>query len=228
VVRHAHNRGYGAALKTGIRHARYGWIAIMDADGTYPPAALATLLDAAASGEHDMVVAARTGARVHIPLVRRPAKWVLARIASYLCARPIPDLNSGLRLMRREALARHLQLLPSGFSFTSTLTVAMLSGGEPVHFVPIDYHPRVGRSKIRPLRDTLGFLQLVLRTGLYFAPLRFFLPVSAALVALAIAITVASHVLLGRIMDATAAIVFMTAVQVVAIGLLADLIVKRR
>lgn len=171
-----YNRGYGAALKTGIAAAKYDWIVIIDADGTYPTESIPHLL--AALPDYDMVVAARIGKSVHIPLVRRPMKWVLGRLANYLAGQPIPDLNSGLRVFRKSLAEKFEHLLPSGFSFTSTITMSMLLNDYRVLYLPIDYHKRVGLSKVRALH-VYDFLLVILRTAIYFNPLRFFLPLGA-------------------------------------------------
>lgn len=168
-----YNRGYGAALKTGIAAAKYDWILIIDADGTYPVESIPQLLQALP--DDDMVVAARTGKNVHIPLIRRPMKWVLGRLANYLAGYPIPDLNSGLRVFRKSLADRFAHLLPSGFSFTSTITMSLLLNDYRVLYIPIDYHNRVGLSKVRALH-VYDFLLVILRTAIYFNPLRFFLP----------------------------------------------------
>jgi glycosyltransferase involved in cell wall biosynthesis len=170
------NRGYGAALKEGFRRAKYDTVVIIDADGTYPAEAIGTLL--AEADRYDMVVGARIGENVAIPLERRPAKWLLARLAAYLVGREIPDLNSGLRVIRRSLVERFEHLLPSGFSFTTTITMAALSAGVLVKFVPIDYHARIGSSKIRPFH-AFDFLLLIVRTIVYFNPLKVFLPAGA-------------------------------------------------
>jgi glycosyltransferase involved in cell wall biosynthesis len=170
------NRGYGAALKTGIAAAHYDWILIIDADGTYPSESIPNLLQALP--EYDMVVAARTGKSVHIPLIRRPMKWVLGRLANYLAGQPIPDLNSGLRVFRKSLAEQFQHLLPAGFSFTSTITMSLLLNDYRVLYVPIDYHKRVGLSKVRALH-VYDFLLVILRTAIYFNPLRFFLPLGA-------------------------------------------------
>src|SRR5271166_2227228 len=171
-----YNRGYGAALKTGIAAARYDWILIIDADGTYPSESIPSLLQALP--EYDMEIAARTGKSVHIPLIRRPMKWVLGRLANYLAGQPIPDLNSGLRVFRKSLAEQFQHLLPAGFSFTSTITMSMLLNDYRVLYVPIDYHKRVGLSKVRALH-VYDFLLVILRTAIYFNPLRFFLPLGA-------------------------------------------------
>ncbi len=173
------NRGYGASLKTGIRNASHDRIVIIDADGTYPATAIPDLV--AGLDEYEMVVGARIGANTNIPFVRRPAKWVLRHLASYLAGRRIPDLNSGLRAMRRDLVARYTHLLPSGFSFTTTITLAALCRDHLVKYETIDYHARVGKSKIRPYH-AFEFLILILRTIVYFNPLKVFLPIGAVLV----------------------------------------------
>jgi len=227
VVRHEENLGYGAALKTGLREARAELVAITDADGTCPAARLPELLQEMEAAGADMIVGARVGPEAKVPLVRRPAKWLLNLLANALAGKRIPDLNSGLRIMKRGAVERFLNILPDGFSFTTTITLAMLTKGYRVRFTPIDYHPRKGRSKIRPLRDTLNFIQLICRTTLYFNPLRIFVPASLALAALAVLVLVGSRLFLDRIMDVTFGVILMTAVMVLAIGMLADLIDKR-
>src|ERR1700730_13065838 len=173
LIHKKYNRGYGAALKTGIAAAKYDWILIIDADGTYPAESIPNLLQALP--EYDMVVAARTGQHVHIPLVRRPMKWVLGRLANYLARQPIPDLNSGLRVFRKSLAQKFEHLLPSGFSFTTTITMALLFNDYRVLYLPIDYLKRVGFSKVR-MYHVYDFLLVILRTVIYFNPLRFFLP----------------------------------------------------
>jgi glycosyltransferase involved in cell wall biosynthesis len=176
VLRRVKNRGYGAALKAGIQRAKYDWILITDADGTYPVESIPALL--ALADRNDMVVGARLGESVHIPLVRRPAKWFLTRLASYLAGQKLPDINSGLRLMRRSLVRRYEGLLPEGFSFTTTITLAATCNGHAVEYVPINYHARLGESKIRA-RHAYDFTLLILRTILLFNPLKVFIPVGA-------------------------------------------------
>ena len=185
VLRLGKNMGYGAALKKGIAAASGEWILITDADGTYPPAEIPELFRRI--GEADMVVGARTGAEVRIPLVRRPAKWLLRMYAICLAGQPIPDLNSGMRIMRKTVVEKFQGLLPDRFSFTSTITVAMLSHGYKVVYVPINYHDRIGSSKIRPA-DFPRFLYLLTRTMLAIKPMRIFFPLGAVPVVFGIAI----------------------------------------
>ncbi|GEM_PF-79229 len=225
VLRHSRNRGYGFSLKHGIEHAAHELIAIIDADGTYPIARLAELIDGMETA--DMVVGARVGKNVSVPLARRPAKWALRRLACYLAEYEIPDLNSGMRIMRRDVVRRFVGLLPDGFSFTTTITLAMLTHGYEVKYVPIDYARRIGRSSIRPVRDTMNFFSLIVRTVLCFKPLRVFAPASASLFATAVAVAAISKLAFGQLADVTSVTLAMSAVQLLGIGLVADLIDRR-
>ena len=185
VARLGRNQGYGAALKAGIRATRGEWILITDADGTYPASAVPGLLREAAGA--DMIVGARVTARMHTPALRRPARWMLRWYAGLLVRRRIPDLNSGMRLMRRESVERFWDLLPWGFSFTSTITLAMMASGRAVKYAPIDYLARVGKSKIRPADFFRMFAQIT-RVMLQFYPRRVVWLWSAALWACATAL----------------------------------------
>lgn len=222
VIRHNGNRGYGEALKTGIQHATHEWVAIIDADGSYPADQIPALAEHLARA--DMVVGARTKAESAIPLVRRPAKAVLTWLASYLTESTIPDLNSGLRLFRRRLALEFLHILPSGFSFTTTITMAALNNGYTVDYVPVDYLQRTGRSKIRPVRDTLNFLMLILRMTLLFRPLKIFIPLSAFFFSSALVTWAAGVLLFSRLFDNAILFQAHLAVTVLMIGMLADLV----
>lgn len=226
LLQHRDNRGYGAALKTGILHAKYDLICITDADGTYPNESIPDLVDRINCADFDMVVGARIGEGAQIPLLRRPAKWAITQLAQMVAEEEIPDLNSGLRVFKRDAALRFMELLPQGFSYTTTITLAMLTNGYLIDYVPIEYHARIGKSKIRPIRDTLRFINLVLRIALYFAPLKIFLPLSGILMTLAVIWGIFSIVFLDRLADTSTVIIAMAAVQVAVVGLLAELIIK--
>ncbi len=227
VIVHSENRGYGAALKTGFSAAAHSVVVITDADGTYPEERIPDLLQRMDDGA-EMAVGARTGPNVHIPLVRRPAKAALARLASYLAGRKIPDLNSGLRACQRDLIERYRAILPDGFSFTTTITLAAMTNGHRVEYVSVDYAPRQGRSKIQPIRDTLRFLGLIVRTVLYFNPLKIFYPV-AGLIGLGLAAALAHDLFIespANLGDKTV-LLFVALVQVLSMGLIADLIDKK-
>ncbi len=183
VLRLGTNRGYGAALKAGISLAKSGWVAIIDADGTYPATQLPRMLERAES--NDMVVGARIGRQVRDPLARRPAKWLLRKFAGLLAGQTIPDLNSGMRVIRKSRVDEFAGILPSGFSFTTTITLAMISCRYPVAYVPIDYFKRVGRSKIKPFH-AIKFAFLIVRTILIFRPMRVLAPLAAIVILMAL------------------------------------------
>lgn len=224
VIHHRRNRGYGAALKTGIRHAKYPLIVITDADGTYPNERIPELVRLATQA--DMVVGARIGANVRYSPIRKIPKWFLVHFAQWITRHRIPDLNSGLRVFHKSIAQKYLNILPNTFSFTTTITVAMLTNNYIVHFEPIDFHHRVGKSKIKPIRDTLRFIQLILRTGVYFAPLRVFLPIASVFFA-GFFITLCEDLFIRRDLTERTLILFVTASQMMMFALLADMLDKR-
>ena len=224
LIEHNHNRGYGAALKTGIRQAQYPLIVITDADGTYPNERIPDLLEL--SKKADMVVGSRTGKNVTYSTLRKIPKWFLVRFAQWVTKTKIPDLNSGLRVFHRDILVKFIPVLPNTFSFTTTITIAMLTNNYIVHYEPIDYFHRVGKSKIKPIRDTLRFVQLILRMGVYFAPLRIFLPV-AGLFSLGCLGSLCNDLFIERDLTESTLILFVAAIQVGMFALLADMIDRR-
>jgi glycosyltransferase involved in cell wall biosynthesis len=226
-IEHPWNKGYGAALKTGFAAARTEVVVITDADGTYPEDRIRDLLNCIDSGA-EMAVGSRTGADVNIPLIRRPAKACLRWLASFLAGTRIPDLNSGLRAFRRDFVLRYRPILPSGFSFTTTISLAGLTNDHHVEYVKINYAPRHGSSKIRPIRDTLGFTLLILRTILYFNPLKVLLP-AGTLLGLGFLASVYNDAFLSdppNLGDKTVMLLVAT-VQILSLGAVADLIEKR-
>src|SRR5258708_3927789 len=144
VLRLETNRGYGFALKSGIARAKFDWVVIIDADCTYPGAEIPRMLERVPGS--DMLVCARIGRHVQDPRLRRPAKWILRKLAGFLAGQEIPDLNSGLRVIRKSLVDEFAHILPSGFSFTTTITLALISSGYSVSYLPIDYYRRVGES----------------------------------------------------------------------------------
>ncbi len=225
LIKHPQNMGYGAALKTGIRNAKGGLILITDADGTYPAKDIPKLIEYA--DKYDMVIGARTGKNVKIPLHRRPAKWLLSKLANFLSGTRIPDLNSGIRVFRKKDIENFFRIIPSGFSFTTTITLAYLVNNYSVGFVPIDYLKREGKSKIRPIRDSVNFFSLIIKTITYFNPLKIFIPISILIFIAALFIFLYSFFITGRLMDVTIIVLVVASIQIALFGLFADLIVKR-
>jgi len=227
VVTHSHNKGYGAALKTGFRAAANDIVVITDADGTYPEDRIRELLDCVDDGA-EMAVGARRGEDVHIPLIRRPAKAALRHLASFLAGNRIPDLNSGLRAFRRELVMTYLPILPQGFSFTTTITLASMTNGHRVDYIDINYAHRAGNSKIKPIRDTAFFIALIIRTVMYFNPLKVFYPLALLIGAMFLAAIGYDLFLVEEPnLSDKSVLLFVAFIQVLSVGLLADLIEKK-
>jgi glycosyltransferase involved in cell wall biosynthesis len=176
IVRHPYNIGNGAAVKSGIREAQGDIIVLLDADGQHPPNDVLRLVSYI--GDYDMVVGARTSASestVH----RNMANQVFNRYASYIIGYRIPDLTSGFRAIKAPILKRFVYLLPNGFSYPSTITIAMFQSGYRVKYEPIIAPARVGKSKIRPLKDGIAFLLKITQLAIIFVPMKIFVPISA-------------------------------------------------
>lgn len=223
VVSNEHNLGYGAALKAGIARAKTDLIVITDADGSYPIDQIPTLAQECA--EFDMVVGARTGPQVTYSKLRSIPKAFLTLWVSWIARQKVPDINSGMRVFRKQVVERYIPVLPNTFSFTITLTLAMLTNYRPVKFQPINYTARIGKSKIDPVRDTLRFITLILRTGMYFAPVRVLAPIVFAL-GLATLGSLIYDIWLRNLTDKTVILAMFT-LNTGIFALLADMIDKR-
>ena len=222
VIRCPERRGAGAARKVGVRHARGEVVVMLDADGTYPARFIPEIFRHFPA--YDQVNGARTSEQGTLPWLRRPAKWFIRKLACYLTGHKIPDLNTGLKAFKREAMLPWLWVVPDGFSCVTTMTLAFLTNGYAVKYVPIEYRPRIGRSKFHPIKDTLSYLTTVVRMVLYFRPLKVFLPVSGLVIALGIAKSCLSFALTGSMQESDIVVLtagFMTCM----IGLLAEVIV---
>lgn len=213
------NSGYGATLKRGVKAATYDYVAIIDADGTYPAHYLPAMLEMCR--DQDMVVGDRGAAMKNVPWVRKPAKFMLNKLASFLAERRLNDLNSGLRVFRKSELIPFLPLLPQNFSFTTTITLCMSCNGKRMIYTPIEYRKRVGSSKIRPV-DFINFIILVLRAIMLFNPLRIFIP--AGLVFFALGFFKLAYDITQWNLSETAVFAFMTAIMIWSLGLIADMI----
>lgn len=174
VVRHPYNKGNGAAVKTGIREAASNVILLMDADTQHDPADANKLIGPI--GTYDMVIGARLLGDQS--LIRATGNAVFRSLASWLTGRPIPDLTSGYRAAKRQALLEVLHLLPNGFSYPTTSCLALLKSGQSVLFVPITARGRVGASKIRPLQDGFRFILIIFKIVTLYAPIRVFAPIA--------------------------------------------------
>ena len=219
VLSSAENGGYGSALKRGIAASQSDYVAIIDADGTYPVESLIPMIELAQTA--DMVVGNRGTAMRNVPIIRRPAKWVLNGLANYLARREIPDVNSGMRVFRRASLETFIPLLPDGFSFTTTITLAMLCTKRRVVYFPIQYAKRIGSSKIRAAHF-FAFIVLLLKIVTLFEPLRIFMPLGGALFALGLCKLIYDVTVWN--LSETAVFSFLGALIIWSIGLIADMI----
>jgi glycosyltransferase involved in cell wall biosynthesis len=224
VIHHGWNQGYGSSLRTGCRHARGEVVVCFDGDGQHDPNDVERLV--AEIGRFDMVVGTRT-ADSHRPLSRRPGKWIMCRFADFLAGTKIPDVNSGLRAFKRDVILRYLHLMPTGFSFSTTSTFAMLKSGRPVKWVPIKVEQRIGKSSVSQLRHGFQALLLMLRLTTLFEPLKVFLPVSALFMAIAIAFLTA-NLIMGHTVPQTSVIMSVSSVMVFLMGLVIDQVAALR
>lgn len=227
IISHPANKGYGASLKTGIKQSQYDWIMIIDADGTYQSHYLPKLVKAADG--NDMVVGARDKNSSGIPVERKHAKRFLNWFAGYLAGKTIPDLNSGMRLFKKEIAIKYWDLFPDRFSFTSTLTMIAATKGYETVFTPIDYRKRESKSSMKP-RAFFGFLKLVVKLSLFFKPIKVFGPISLIIFIGAMGILAAFFLNWtgGKFLDTTFVILIATALQTFFFGLLAEIVIHNR
>jgi glycosyltransferase involved in cell wall biosynthesis len=223
VLQHSRNLGYGAALKTGFRAARTEFVVSIDADGQHHSSDILRLWDV--RDRADMAVGARTQL-LHSPFWRMPGKWLLSVMARYLARRPIPDLNSGLRLFRREVALKYLHLCPSGFSLSTTMTLAMLCRGWRVEYVPIEVIRRQGKSTVS-VATGIETMVLILRLVSLFDPLRVFVPASVVIAGIGI-IWELPIAFAGRGISVGSMLAIVTGVLLFGLGLLCDQISQLR
>ncbi len=234
LLQHSFNRGNGAARTTGVQAARGRVILFTDADRTYPNDRMPEMMAMMDAGA-DMVIGARRVEAGTLRWLRTPAKLFIRKLAEFMTGSRIPDLNSGLRAQDRQKTLRFLSILPTTHSWVSTITIAFLSAGYAVRYLPIDYYPRVGRSTFHPIRDSYNYLSLIVRTVMYFNPLKVFLPLSLGLLGAGLLKYLALDVygLHGQLvwpvppMRSMTLVLLFFGLQFLVVGLLADLIVKR-
>jgi polyisoprenyl-phosphate glycosyltransferase len=226
VIRLPRNQGSGTARRIGTQQARGRVVVWTDADMTYPNERIPELV-AQLDDTWDQVVGARRGEAGTYKLLRVPAKWAIRKLAAYLTSTDIPDLNSGLRVFKRSVAAPYLRLLPPGFSCVTTITLAFLSNGHAIKYVPIDYVKRAGRSKFHPFRDAYNYMLQVLRMVMYFNPLRVLMPVALTLLAATGVKLIVDLIRFDLHVAGSTVLVGLAAFNIMAIALLADLVVRR-
>ena len=226
LIRHEKNYGYGKALKTGIANSKSDIIFITDIDGTYPNNEILVFYKKFLEKKCDMLVGERDAKSANIPLLRKPPKLVINKLANYLVNYDIPDLNSGYRIFKKSLYEKHKNLLPDGFSFTTTITLAFISDFQKVEYQRINYKKRIGKSKIHPIKDTVNFIVLILRVIIYFNPLRIFMPLSLITFMIGL-ILIFFRIIIGGQFLVTSIIFMFFATNFLFLGLIADLINKK-
>jgi len=225
VVRHIYNMGNGAAIKTGIRAAQGDVIVTMDADGQHDPEDIPRLL--AEIAHFGMVVGARSR-ESQTDWYRDLANRVYNLFATYVCARPIPDLTSGLRAIRTPLARQFTYLLPNTFSYPTTLTMALLRAGHCVQYIPIRTARRIGKSKVRLAQDGARFLLVIFRIATLFSPLKIFLPVSLGAVGLGVFWYLFTLITYGPKMPPASVILVLSGVFFFLMGLISEQIAQLR
>lgn len=183
VISHPYSKGNGAAIKTGARAASGDYIVFMDGDGQHDPADIERLLYRVEEG-YDLVVGARSGLSSQASIARWSANGFYNKLAGWMVNREIPDLTSGFRCVHRRKFLDFLYLLPNGFSYPTTSTMAFFRAGYSVGFVPIEVAPRVGSSHINILRDGIRFFLIIFKIGTLYSPLKVYFPVAVLMAGL--------------------------------------------
>jgi glycosyltransferase involved in cell wall biosynthesis len=211
------NRGYGASLKTGAKNANGTFVLYLDADGQHDPSDIPNLLKFI--NTFDMIVGER---KKTTSFIRYPMKKIISILANYLVGTKIPDLNSGFRVINKDIILKSTNLLPDGFSFTTTITLICFESGRSVKYLPIKINKRKkGKSTIHPLKDTIGFVMLILRIITLFNPLKVFLPVSIVFFFIALVLSLyelARYFSIGSV----STLFFITSLLIFCLGLLAE------
>lgn len=218
LISHGVNKGYGASLKSGIRAANFDLVVMMDSDGQHDPRDIVPMAELARA--NDLVVGARSK-QSHTPPLRRPGKWLLQAVANYLAGMRIPDLNSGFRAFKRDFVLEYTHILPSGFSFSTTLTLAALKQNYKVAWMPITTAKRAGKSTVNPIADGYNTFILILRTIVLFDPLKVFLPPSIFLGLFGVLFS-CYGILRFRSVPESGVIVIVSAILLFFLGILAD------
>lgn len=174
LINNVQNSGYGYSLKHGIQSAVYENIIILDADGTYPVSSIPEMINEFEKG-YDMVVGARQGKYYHGTLFKRVARFFFKKLSEFTSGRKIPDINSGFRVFRKDVAIKFFKALSSGFSFTTTITLAFMLNSYSVKYLPVPYQKRAGSSKVRYVRDTLRSAQIIIEAIVLYNPLKLFL-----------------------------------------------------
>ncbi len=220
VIRNTYNIGNGAAVKTGIRNASHDIVVMLDADGQHPPEEISKLLEHI--GPYDMVVGARSK-NAQVSKFRSIGNWGLIRIAEFLTETSIPDLTSGFRAVKRAKALEFIHLFPNQYSYPTTITMSMLKSGYFVKFVMLDSITRrsTGNSNIKPFRDGMKFINIMIRIIMLFDPQKVFLPLGFFVFSIGIVITLV-QVITKLTVTGSAVMMLLAGLFIILIGLVAD------
>ncbi|MBW3561818.1 MAG: glycosyltransferase family 2 protein [Actinobacteria bacterium] len=224
LLRFRDNRGSGSVRRIGTRAARAPVVVWTDADMTYPNDRIPELVRSLEG--YDQVVGARTTEEGSHRFLRKPAKWIIRRIAIMLSRTDIPDLNSGFRAFRKDVAEQFLHLLPEGFSCVTTITLSFLTSGYSVNYVPIEYAERAGRSKFHWYQDSKRYLMQVVRMILMFEPLRVLGPLGLGLLTLGVGKVVYDVIAHPLRIAGNTQLILLAALITILIALLSDLVVR--
>ena len=219
LIEHKKNRGYGSSISTGINYSKYKNIIITDSDNTYPAERLIKMIKSYQDNNPCMVVASREGPNARIPLLRIPAKYFLRKLASFLCSYDIRDLNSGLRIFRKNFYKKNIRFMPKRFSMTSTLTILAAMNNYEIIYIASSYRKRKGNSSISPIKDTVRFFNLIFKLVILSDGMRVFLPISFLLISLSILLLLLRIVGIS-VGGATSVILFCSGLQILSFGAL--------
>jgi glycosyltransferase involved in cell wall biosynthesis len=220
VISHPYPKGNGAAVKSGARAANGDILIFMDADGQHKTEDIPLLLEKFAEG-YDMVVGARTSgsqASAH----RAIANDLFSRFASWMVQQPVEDLTSGFRVVKANKFRKFLYLLPNGFSYPTTITMSFFRAGFSVAYVPI-HTPRrsTGKSHIRPIRDGVRFMMIIIKVGTLFSPQKLFIPISAGFFWIGLCYYLYTYLTAGRFTNMSA-LLFISAIFTFLIGIVSE------
>lgn len=219
VITHPYSKGNGAAIKSGARAAKSKIIVFMDADGQHKPEDIPKLLEHIKHG-YDLVVGARQKGS-QASKGRAIANAIYNKFASYMTGHKIEDLTSGFRAVNAKKFKEFLSLLPNGFSYPTTSTMAFFRAGYSVSYVPIHAEQREGESHIKPLKDGIRFLMIIFKVGTLYSPLKIFLPISVLLFVLGLSYYTFTFVSFGRFTNMSA-LLLSTSLIIFMVGLVSE------
>jgi len=222
IFQHRFKKGYGAAIKTGIREASAEIILTMDADAQHNVGDVARFITEMKNNNYDMVVGSRS-VKSHISFLRKLGKKILNIVANYLVERKIPDLNSGFRAFKKEKALEFIHIFPNGFSFSTTITLAMLKDVYDVKYLSITTFERIGRkSSLNIIKDGLQTLLLIIRVLMLFNPLKVFIPMSILLFLCGFLFTLYGLIIIKKGVQNTGVIIILSSIMIFFFGIFAD------